>query len=92
MKRFMKILSLGAAVLMLAGSLAACSGKPGAGLDLISEGKLVMGTNAFSLPLSTKRAARLSAWTWISSKPSRRSWISPSRSRAISNLIPCPRA
>lgn len=50
MKRFMKILSLGAAVLMLAGSLAACSGKPGAGLDLISEGKLVMGTNAFFPP------------------------------------------
>lgn len=43
MKRFMKILSLGAAVLRLDGSLAACSGKPGAGLDLISEGKLVMG-------------------------------------------------
>ena len=31
MKRFMKILSLGAAVLMLAGSLAACSGKRGLG-------------------------------------------------------------
>ena len=36
MKRFLKILSLGTAALMLAGSLAACSGKPGAGLNLIS--------------------------------------------------------
>ena len=59
MKRFMKILSLGAAVLMLAGSLAACSGKPGAGLDLISEGKLVMGTNAFFPPFEYKEGGEV---------------------------------
>ena len=92
MKRFMKILSLGAAVLMLAGSLAACSGKPGAGLDLISEGKLVMGTNAFFPPFEYKEGGEVVGVDVDIVKPSRRSWISPSRSRAISNLIPCPRA
>ena len=54
MKRFLKILSLGTAALMLAGSLAACSGKPGAGLNLISDGKLVMGTNAYFPPFEYK--------------------------------------
>lgn len=54
MKRFLKILSLGTASLMLAGSLAACSGKPGAGLNLISDGKLVMGTNAYFPPFEYK--------------------------------------
>lgn len=54
MKRLWKMLAMGTAAVLMVGSLAACSGGSDSELGLISEGKLVMGTNAYFPPFEYK--------------------------------------
>lgn len=54
MKRFLKVLAAGTAALLMTASLAACNNNAGSKLGVISEGKLLMGTNAYFPPFEFK--------------------------------------